>query len=259
MAHPLPQAVTPRDLARELCRQRELLLMCDYDGTLVPLAPTPEQAKPPQELLHVLAALARAAGKTVAVISGRRLADLRNLLPVGGLFLAGCHGAELMGPDGKVELLASPETAAVMEILEQRARECVGGHEGFLIENKTFSLALHYRLASPPVAARVLKVFIRELGAFLAEKNLQLLWGKKVLEVRPRDLHKGKAVSHLRRKFPQAVPVYLGDDTTDEDAFVASKDGFTVLVGARPRPSRAQFHLTSPQEVLALLNCLVNS
>ncbi|WP_169719326.1 trehalose-phosphatase [Desulfovirgula thermocuniculi] len=256
MARALPQSVAPQDLARELGSRGELLVMCDYDGTLVPLAPTPEQVKPPPELLDVLDRLARAAGKAVAVISGRRLADLRKMLPVGGLFLAGCHGAELMEPGGKVELLTDPEIAAAIEDLEKRARECVAGHEGFLIENKSFSLALHYRLASPPVAAKVLKRFAGELKALPAGENLQLLWGKKVLEVRPRGVHKGKAVSYLRRKFPRAVPVYLGDDITDEDAFAASSEGFAVLVGERPRPSRARFHLASPRDVLAFLGYL---
>lgn len=249
--------VDPRELAQELAQARELLLMCDYDGTLVSIAPTPEQAKPSLELLAILDKLVRFPGRRVAVISGRKLSDLEKLLPLEGVFLAGCHGAELKEPGGKARLrLLNSDATKIMADLEKIARKCMAGYDGFLIENKSFSLALHYRLANPTIASKVLESFIGEVSPLLAEKNLELLQGKKVLEVRPKGLHKGIAVKYLLQKFPQALPAYIGDDQTDEDAFAALKKGYSILVSLYPRPSKAKFRLPSTQDVLSLLKYL---
>ncbi len=254
MAQGEPPASTPEKLAAYLTAAPELLLMLDYDGTLVPIAATPALARPAPELLATLQKLAFFPGRVVAVISGRKLDELQELLPLAGLYLVGSHGAEIKEPGGKVyRSMHNQQLKEDMVNLEIIARECMAKCSGFLVENKGTSLALHYRLADPGLAQKVLDSFIKRTSSIVRQKQLELLPGKKVLEIRPRGIHKGKAVAYLCRKYSRALPVYIGDDRTDEDAFMALKRGWGILVSPDSRPSAATVRLSSPGEVYKLL------
>ena len=257
-----PPPVTPAALAEKVAAARKVLLTMDYDGTLVPIASSPYQARPGEGLLKTLTRLGRRAEYTPAVLSGRRLADLRELLPVPGLYLAGVHGAVIGRPDGSTVPLFSEEefgrTIATIVRLEALARARIGGRPGFLVENKGPALAIHYRLAEAKTAEEVLAGFLQESEELRRQAGLVLLRGKKVLEVRPPGLHKGKPLAWLITHFPGRCAVFLGDDTTDEDAFALLKkeNGLGVLVSEHPRPSYAAYRLKSPAEVEELLELL---
>lgn len=248
--------MSPDQLAAKIRGCPELLLMCDYDGTLVPLAPCPELALPGPGLLDLLRQLVRRPGLHLVIISGRSLADLRHLLPVTGLWLAGRHGTQVMGPDGiRRELLPSTSRDIPWPQIFSLARKVTAGIPGLYVENKGEGLALHYRLAEPQVATAVLEKFCQAVEPHW-QYDLEFLSGHKVLEVRRRGANKGVAVHYFTRSWPRALPVYLGDDRTDEDAFAAlPANGLAIGVGPR-FSGRTRYFLPSPVEVSHLLASL---
>ncbi|MEW6424671.1 MAG: trehalose-phosphatase [Bacillota bacterium] len=256
---PGPPLISPAALAEKVAEHEKVLLMMDYDGTLVPIAPTPGQARPAGKLLKILAQLAQRPEYRLAVLSGRRLEELGELLPVPGLYLAGVHGAAIKKPDGAVvPLLKGTDTEKVIAELSALATGLMGGRPGFLVENKRYALAIHYRLAGAAAAGEVLPAFIKESEKLRRQFALELLEGKEILEVRPKGLHKGEPVSWLKKNFPGYFSAFLGDDTTDEDAFrdLKKNTGLGILVSEHPRPSNARLRLKSPAEVRQFLELL---
>lgn len=250
-----------RGAAEATAGRKRLLLMLDYDGTLVPFAPQPYLAQPGSEELEVLQQVAEREGIALAVISGRSLYDLEAMLPVEGVFLAGWHGAVLREPGGKARWLVDPSLCrTVMQVRERiKEVEAAGGGwpQGFWIEDKELSLAVHFRQALEKEAQMALERLLAAVAPLLEEHNLETLAGARVVEIRPRGVNKGKAVEILLQMHPGYYPVYLGDDITDEDAFSALRGkGLGVRVGEEERPSAASCRLRSCQEVVDFLRKL---
>ncbi len=252
-----PAPLAPGHLIRAV--ERSPLLLClDYDGTLSEITADVGAAGPLTGVRAALEALSRLPGRVVAaVISGRDIATLRRLLGIDrGLMMVGTHGLEFSGTDGTV-LTAEGAAAALPDLERVRnfVRAAVNGQSGFLVEDKRLALALHYRLAERE-AARVLLDRIRRFVASKAP-HLRMLEGKMVLEMLPNlECNKGSAVLWLVEHAGLANPhvAYIGDDTTDEDAFFAlrGRDATTVLVGPA-HPSFAAFRVEGPAEVAAVL------
>lgn len=241
-------------LARAAAAPRGYLLL-DYDGTLVPVAARPELARPGPELAGLLARLTRMPGWRVAVVSGRTVEDLRRLLPVAGLYLVGVHGAELAAPGGSVARTCDPSFGEGLRRLAVAAAALARPEEGFVLEDKGVALALHYRLAAPARAAEVGRRFADLARVHLPAGGWRLLAGKKVLEVRPAGVDKGRAVAVLLDEHPGALALYFGDDATDEDAFraVSRRGGIGVLVSPVARPTAAGHRLDGPARVREFL------
>ncbi|MDK2817536.1 MAG: trehalose 6-phosphate phosphatase [Moorella sp. (in: firmicutes)] len=250
--------MSPAQLAAKVRDYPEVLLMCDYDGTLVPLAPRPELARPNIHLLTLLRQLVSRPGFHLAIISGRGLKDLQELLPVAGLYLAGLHGAEVATPERQViNLLPSGQEDIPWKDIFRLARQIIADIPGVFVENKGEAIALHYRLADPKLAAIALKQFRRAMQPFL-NNNVELLSGHKVLEVRRRGINKGLAVAYFTRQWPRSLPVYLGDDRTDEDAFAALPAGGLAIRVGNGVASKASYFLPSPAEVVQFLELLIS-
>ncbi|MGD2136438.1 MAG: trehalose-phosphatase [Gemmatimonadales bacterium] len=231
-------------------------LFLDYDGTLTPIVDRPELARLTPETRRSLER--RAATHFVAIVSGRELADVRQLVGVDGLVYAGSHGFDIEGPDGLA--LAHAEGAASQPALQAAAAElgdAVADFAGALVEPKRYGVAVHYRLVEPGRQDE-----LREAVRSVRDRHraLRLNEGKMVLELQPDlDWHKGAAVRWLidvlELDRPDIVPVYVGDDTTDEDAFASlADDGLGVLVADRARATGAQFRLRNPDEVRRFLD-----
>ncbi len=221
----------------------KLFLMLDYDGTLVPLQDRPGEAVPPEKLLRLLQGIAHREDTRVAVVSGRSMNDLKELLPLTGcLYLVGCHGGVISEPPGGEYYTFSREIN--MDCLEELYRllaEEIKIKPGFILEKKEVSLALHYRMAGASDVESVKDKFMEHFRRTCSEAWWECLCGKRVWEVRPREVNKGKACLYLLDKWPGATCVYAGDDITDEDAFKSLRErGETVLVGEQWRPTWAE-------------------
>jgi trehalose 6-phosphate phosphatase len=240
-----------------------LLLGLDYDGTLVPIAARPEEAQPTADILDLLSHLAHVPDVEVIVVSGRPLADLCTLLPLPGISYVGTHGLEVCTATGKqTTLLPAGAFSAMLTLLRLEVEALVGGTPGILMEDKGQTLALHYRLAQPEVGAQVVSRFLTLVRGYRAKGvALEVLHGKKVVEVRPVGVNKGKALQlFLQTCHRQTLPLYIGDDVTDEDAFRVLQDrGVTIVVADPPRQTAAQYYLRNPQEVARFLRRLLQA
>ncbi|MEL6614871.1 MAG: trehalose-phosphatase [Bacteroidota bacterium] len=204
------------------------LLFLDYDGTLAPIVDDPAEAWPHPDVPGLLRVLAE--HHPVVVVSGRDLATLARFLPGVAVRGVGLHGAEegILGETPE----ASPALTALAGPLAA-LKASVPGMEGVRVEDKGTAFAVHYRAAANEAAAR------EALHAWASgvPDGLHAVWGKKVVELRPTDISKGTAVARIAAAHPGHTPIYLGDDTTDEDAFRAlgeasgARSPVTVKVG----------------------------
>lgn len=203
-------------------------LFLDFDGTLAELAPTPDAVTIDPELPQTLLSLMDSLGGAVALISGRPLGELDRLT---GLELpgAGVHGLELRERRGMVPHLPD-ESEAIHEIAAKLA-PLIDGDDRLILEAKPGAIALHYRRA-PEREAECRKAMMEALAA---TSGLALIDGKMVLEVKPGHVNKGHAIEKLMSLPPFAgrIPVFAGDDRTDEDGFgvVNALKGVTIKVG----------------------------
>ncbi len=251
-----PKPMPPGLLAAMLSRGR-LLLCLDFDGTLSEIVPHPADARPLNGIPEVLTALTRDPRRiNVAIVSGREIGEVRSMLGVDrGIMFSGTHGLEIVGQNGKRRVVPGVE-AAMKDLDRVRAwlPKNLPGHSGFVIEDKQHAIAIHYRMANPERAAE-LRAALRSMVETEAP-SLSILSGNKVEELLPRGIGgKGQAVRALMAEVgkPEPIPIYFGDDTTDEDAFhELREDGVGVLVG-RARASWARYRVSSPGEVARVL------
>jgi len=240
---------------QRILRSGHTLLFLDYDGTLTPIAPSPEQATLPSSTRSVLQRLSRNPRVTVALVSGRPLANLRQLVRVRNLSYVGNHGLE-MSHRGRRRSVSVPECSReALSCIRPRLAGLVEDVPGARLEDKGLSLAVHYRLARTGQVARLKAGLGRVVRPFIRSSVLSVVNGKKVIEVRPcLNWTKGHAtlwlVKHARH--PSPLPIYIGDDRTDEDAFDMLREGITIRVG-KHRRSKAQYYVRNVREVLRLL------
>lgn len=226
-------------------------LFLDLDGTLLDIAARPEAVVVTDDLLPSLVRLTNLLGGAVAVVTGRRLGDIDNLLGPLPVPVAGMHGAairidgELLAAEGASEIPA-PLTEALLDFVRPRP--------GLLLEPKGASTAVHYRNA-PERAAEVEAEVFRLVGLHAPKHDVQP--GKMVFEIKPRGVNKGLAVATLMRspRFRGRRPAVFGDDLTDEAGFVVARaaGGLATIVGDPERPTAADFRLPSPAAMRAWL------
>ena len=223
-----------------------VLLMLDFDGTLAPIVAQPSAARVPAGTFGTLRALRDRKRIELAVISGRGASDVRGLVGLTGIHYFGSHGRERARP-GSAEIETDPRgRAAIAAACEILARE-LAGIDGFHIENKGVSAAAHYRNVDPRHHVAVERS-VRE--AVRAVSELHASPGKMVYDITPLDgVDKGLAATRLLGEFG-GLPVYIGDDTTDESAFEAlPPSAITVFVGPLGARTAARFRVSDPEEV----------
>jgi trehalose 6-phosphate phosphatase len=248
----LPE-LTPRKLARHLS---ELAILLDIDGTLLDLAPTPREVWVPPGLTDILNRLIERTSGALALVSGRSLDDI-DLIFAPALFPAvGGHGAEmrLMGDSAAVVTHAPPMD---ME-LKRRLAAIAKLAQGILIEDKGYSLALHYRLA--PHAEQAIYAEVARLKADLPNAPIEVLPGKCVCEIKHSGFTKANGVRELlaAEPFRGRRPLFIGDDVTDETVFAIMPDfnGLSFSVGRRAEGVAG--HFDTPGDVRKYLARLLD-
>ena len=219
--------------------RRPLLVMSDYDGTLAPIAPRPPEAYPEPGARAALARLLHHPYHRVAVVTGRRIVQAQAFLNLPDLTVVGLHGMEW--PD-------APPPPAKRAAIAALARQMPTVH-GFRLEDKTYTLAVHYRNVNPEERAGV----EARLDRVILPPGWEAVNGKLVREYRPGGFGKGRAVAQLARDNPGHLPVFIGDDATDEEGFAAMLELGGVAVKVGEGATLAPHRLDSPAEVVALL------
>jgi trehalose 6-phosphate phosphatase len=261
----LPHALAHSDELTRLLDVRSPAVFLDYDGTLTPIVNRPEDAVISQGMRRTVRELA---GRCpVCVVSGRDRRVVQELMGIDDLIVAGSHGFDIWSPaGGEVQREEGEEFAELLEGVEARLREELGAIDGALVEPKKSSVAAHYRLVSedqrPEVRRAVEEILAEHPG------ELKVTPGKMVYEVQPNvDWDKGKAVLYLLGALDldrdDVVPIYLGDDITDEHAFEALETrGIGVFVGRAEDPevggraTSADYVLNTFEEVERFLHLL---
>lgn len=232
----------------------KILLFLDFDGTLAPIVPHPRSASMPSGTRQVLARLASNPRFTLAIISGRALADLRERVGLEDLIYAGNHGLEISGPGLEfIEPTAAERLKALGE-LSRHLRVRLNDIPGVEVENKVLSASVHFRRA-PAGDLPEIRQAVEDAVVF-NDNPFHITQGRKVLEIRPRvGWDKGRAVRWIQQAsgLLDALPLYIGDDSTDEDAFLALPQGMTIKVGqanvGKARETSAQ-HFLEHQELV---------
>lgn len=205
-------------------------LFLDVDGTLLDISESPDATHVDPDLGRLLRELFKVTGGAMALISGRSVEDIDQLFASSRFCVAGQHGAERRDAGGTLHR----QGLAHEKLREagQQLREMVASHPGLVLEDKGMSLALHFRLA-PDLGAQVRDV-MRGLAADLGEE-FEVQAGKMVFEIKPGGRNKGTAIAEFMRESPfrERVPVFIGDDLTDECGFefINRMGGHSVKVG----------------------------
>ena len=242
------------------------LLLSDYDGTLTPIVSRPDEAVLSTEVRERLCALAKKPAFSVGIISGRSLSEIKAMVGIEGIYYAGNHGLEIEGPGLKLINPAAKAAQATIKDLGRHFSAKLGNIEGVIVEDKGLSLSIHYRLVKKNEVNIVAEIFRQITSSWLHDGKIRVTSGKKVWEVRPPiDWHKGKAVEAIIKemkaviKYERLLTIYLGDDTTDEDAFrvIHRPQGWSIFVGAENPSSNAAYFLNSAAEVTTFLSRLL--
>lgn len=239
---------------------RRLAVFLDYDGTLTPIVARPELAlleEATRSAIRELAARVR-----VAIVSGRDRADVERMVGIDDLIYAGSHGLDIAGPRLQDQYEGAEAFLPALARAEAALRARLAGVEGALVERKRYAIAVHHRLV-PEAQVPMLEAAV-DAAIVQAQGELRKTGGKKIFELRPQlAWDKGRAVLWLLRVLgldeADVLPLYIGDDETDEDAFRALRDrgGLGVLVASAPQPTAAHYRLSDPSATASFLCALL--
>ena len=251
-----PKALLDR-LKKRMEKCRRLVLFLDYDGTLCPIAPRPEDARPGKHLPAILRRIEGTPDLTVAIVTGRPVRSIRNILRLRKSWFAGTHGAEISMGFGRIKVVIDARKArsAVLRIIRE-----IKPHidSDFSLEDKGISISLHYRLAKPAHARTVRRIFRRIVTPYVRNRILTLVSSKGAVEARPAAANKGLAIDAVLQEAggSDAFCVAMGDDRTDADMFRKVRQrGVSVSVGGKFLA--ADFRLAHPGHVTTFLKILI--
>ncbi len=246
---------------KESLKDKDILLLLDYDGTLAPIAQTPDKAFMTDDMRETVIGLSKLSRCHLAIISGRKLSDLKHMVDIPNLTYVGNHGFEIEGPTNlNFESLVPTQYEEDLAVIKNLLTAKLSSLQGVWIEDKGIILTVHFRLATDKAGLLARKIFMRICQNYLGTQRISIMEGKKVLEIRPPlKWDKGEASLWLLSKWQQQlgkdqiVTMYVGDDFTDEDAF-RMMDGIaiTIKIGESKR-SYAHYYLGNQEEMITLL------
>jgi len=220
------------EIQSRVTRASRILLFTDYDGTLTPIVDRPADAQLSPQTKAVLTTLSRRERLGVVILSGRSLEDLQARIGISGLIYAGNHGLEISGPEFHFREPLAEAARPKLQVITEKLSRSLSRVTGVVVEDKGLTTSVHFRMvrdSDVDLVVRVVEEAIDEASGFL------LTAGKKVREIRPAvEWNKGAAALWIARKLGAGdyLPICLGDDQTDEDAFAAIPQGVRIRVGA---------------------------
>ncbi len=228
-------------------------LFFDYDGTLTPIVDTPQASVLDESIRAILNRLK--SYYSIAIISGRTLADIMDKINIKDIIYAGNHGAEIW--DGRNTVIGSSESidTGLLHEFKEKISIAMKGIAGVMVEDKTMTISIHYRNVRQENINKMVEKFWNVADGY--KDKLRIVTGKKVFEVRPLNAwNKGNAVLWILKNFGAGkMPVYIGDDATDEDAFkVTNQTGISISIG---KNIHAQCYLESPTEMKRFLEWIM--
>jgi len=258
----MKHAIAHWDKFQRQIADKYVMLFLDYDGTLTPIVESPAKALISKQTKHLLKSLSSNYRCKLAIISGRALHDIKKKIGIRNIIYSGNHGLEIEGPSIRFEVPVSFNYKTVIKQIKKQLNKRLSPINGILLEDKGFSLSLHYRLVDKKRIPFVKTTFNEVVSPYLNNK-IKIKTGKKVFEIRPAvEWDKGEVALWLLNRLKlhfgnrQILPIYIGDDVTDEDAFKALKDkGLTIFVGTTKK-SHAKYHLKNTKEVFEFLRRL---
>jgi trehalose 6-phosphate phosphatase len=225
-------------LKNRLENKDKTLLMFDYDGTLCPIKPKPHLAKMDKDLGDKLENLAEEEFLRLAIITGRSIKDLQKVSGIKSkhITISGLHGGEILNK-GEIKITsATPKEIETIQKIEAELQEKCAKMDGIFLENKGYSIALHYRLAIENIAEKAINIFFELVHKYNKSGLFKVQKGKKVVEMLPSEFQKSTIVHNLIKENPDYVPFYFGDDITDICAFEEVKKSGGYSVGITPLP-----------------------
>lgn len=247
---------TPQEI---FSSNKKLVFFLDYDGTLTKIVDRPELAIINSKMRQLVEKLSKKF--TTAIVSGRMREDVQRLAGVEGIFYAGSHGFDIFGEGVALVQPKAKETIPLVKKIIEQLKDALSGIDGVIIEEKKFSVAVHYRLVKESDQLSIIRNFVEKIVK--ENEQLRLMDGKMVFEILPAiDWNKGKAVRWIMKAlnlfWEDNIVFYIGDDTTDEDAFRAVKSrGIGILVSEEDKSSAALYKLNSPDEVSEFFSKLI--
>lgn len=244
---------------------RGIYLFLDYDGTICPLSRETYHPVLSAAMREMLEKLNHKPCFKVALISGRSIKDLKKKIGLRSLVYGGNHGLEISGPGLRFESPVKPGHKKIINKLILKFRERFSDIPGFLVNDKGLSVSLHYRFTKPEHKKWIHRNYLEIIQPFISTGKITVFPGKKIHEVKPNIFwNKGNAVEWLlnheteKTKELPLLPIYLGDDITDEDAFrvLSDKKGVSVRIGRPRRTSHARYFLKNIAEVFSFLKRL---
>ena len=251
-------------ISKKIQKYKHLLLLSDFDGTLCEIAKKPEQVRLSKKVKLSLKKLKELSDVTLGIISGRPLKDIKKIIGIKKIFYVGNHGLELEYVNKRERrkiftLSGIKKTLPTLKKIKDELKKELDSIEGIIVEDKLYTLSVHYRMVKEKDLRRVKRIFQRVMRSHKISGKVKVTLGKKVFEVRPPvDWHKGKAVIKIKRILNKRnlITIYLGDDITDENAFkVLNRNDISIFVGAKKK-SNAKYKIKNADGVKDFLGML---
>lgn len=239
-------------------RKKKMFFFFDYDGVLAPIQDNPATAYLKAKTKGTLLKLSSNPLFKVAIVSGRDLGTLKKLtrIKTNKVTLVGSHGLEML-LQGEKKFLLSKNSNVLRRIKSKVINLAKLKAKGF-VENKPHTITYHVRDSREENLVKTLSKALNQLLTKLTlKKQIQVLEGKNIVEVMPREVTKGKAVERVIKLYPNYLPIYLGDDVTDISAFKAVEKYKGISVSLNPRLSYKANFIFNSKDMLAILNTLV--
>jgi len=230
-------------------------LFLDYDGTLVPIQKNPVRCILSDKIKNQLRLLSESNHCYLTILSGRSLSDIKKMVGIRKIYYGGNHGLDISGPNLRFTHPKALTSKLDIQYITRKLKKEITNIEGAWLEDKKFTLSLHFRSVKTEDIKLVKKVFRNVVDKYLEENLYIVMQGKKVLELVPAiSWDKGKAVLLVLKQLKdKCLPVYVGDDRTDETAFKAiGKKGITIRIGKSKKTS-ASYYLKGYWEVSRML------